>query len=245
MNEIIPFDFNGSSVRVIMIDDDPWFVAKDVADILGYREAHDLTRRLDEDEVRVERGCEQNQRLIALINESGLYNAVIGSQKSEAKKFKKWVTSEVLPALRKTGNYSMQVKTSEELIVMLANQAFDHRKILDSHEERIRAHDEFFEAIKNNTCLISGPGERTVVSYAREFKKVNLDQHAAQCIGRQLSTIAKAKGIVLSKKDYSGKFAATIYPTELLNDCFETVYSYYTLITRPEYEKKKAKEETA
>ncbi|MFP1868646.1 Bro-N domain-containing protein [Lonsdalea quercina] len=117
------FDFDGNSVRTMTDEDsEVWFVAKDVADILGYGQTTDMTRRLDEDEkqTRFDRVSHNNQ---VLINESGLYAAVLGSQRPEAKHFKKWVTSEVLPSIRKTGGYNMAPKTYADALRQLADQA--------------------------------------------------------------------------------------------------------------------------
>ncbi|EOC5689715.1 BRO-N domain-containing protein [Cronobacter sakazakii] len=119
------FDFNGNAVRTITDElSEVWFVAKDVADILGYAETSNMTERLDDDEKR--KHTLQNGRNYAnqtLINESGLYNAVMGSQKAEAKHFKKWVTSEVLPSIRKTGGYNMVPQTYADALRQLADQA--------------------------------------------------------------------------------------------------------------------------
>lgn len=106
------FQFQSSfDVRIITIDGNPWFVAADVSAALDYRNAPDMTRSLDDDEtathnlrIRSENGIEQS-REVTIINESGLYSAILKSRKPEAKKFKKWVTSEVLPSIRKTGQY--------------------------------------------------------------------------------------------------------------------------------------------
>lgn len=106
-NDIMLFDFHGNDVRVMKdANDEPWFVAKDVADILGYRSASDMTRRIDDDE----KGYAKTRTLggvqeIVIINESGLYNCVFGSSKDEAKAFRRWVTSEVVPSIRKHGAY--------------------------------------------------------------------------------------------------------------------------------------------
>lgn len=98
-------------VRIFMKDGEPWFVAKDVADVLGYREAKDMTRNLDDDEadthivpIRSDNGIEQ-RREVSIINESGLYTVILKSRRKEAKRFKKWVTSTVLPSIRKHGGY--------------------------------------------------------------------------------------------------------------------------------------------
>ena len=112
MNAISNFTFhNDYNVRIIDINGEFWFVATDVANALDYRNAPDMTRSLDDDEtathnlrIRSENGVEQD-RPVTIINESGLYSAILKSRKPEAKKFKKWVTSEVLPAIRKTGKY--------------------------------------------------------------------------------------------------------------------------------------------
>ncbi|MCB1824217.1 MAG: Bro-N domain-containing protein [Candidatus Competibacteraceae bacterium] len=105
---IVSFDFVSRSVRIVMRGDEPWFVAADVCAVLEYRMASDMTRFLDDDEkgthiMRTPGGDQE----ATIINESGLYAAILKSRKPEAKKFKKWVTSEVLPALRRTGRYEM------------------------------------------------------------------------------------------------------------------------------------------
>lgn len=100
------FEFPSNQLRVFMIDGEPWFSAPDVARALDYRSAPDMTRILDEDEkgtqiVRTPGGEQE----VSVISESGLYSAILRSRKPEAKKFRKWVTAEVLPAIRKTGRY--------------------------------------------------------------------------------------------------------------------------------------------
>ena len=100
------FEFNLHRLRIVMRDDEPWFVATDVAAALAIGRTDDAVRRLDDDEKGADtiRTLGGDQR-VTIINESGLYNLVMGSRKPEAKKFRKWVTAEVLPAIRKTGRY--------------------------------------------------------------------------------------------------------------------------------------------
>lgn len=104
--QVIPFRFETREVRTMLIDDQPWFVAADVAASLGYPAAPQMTRNLDDDEKGMQNvhtlGGEQE---MLVINESGLYSAILRSRKTEAKRFKKWVTAEVLPAIRRTGRY--------------------------------------------------------------------------------------------------------------------------------------------
>ncbi|MER0953575.1 Bro-N domain-containing protein [Pseudomonas aeruginosa] len=104
--QIIPFQFEAREVRTMLIDDQPWFVAADIASALQYLTAKDMARNLDDDEkgrqILPTPGGDQE---MLVINESGLYSAILRSRKAEAKRFKKWVTAEVLPAIRKYGRY--------------------------------------------------------------------------------------------------------------------------------------------
>jgi len=107
MTSLTQFTFhNEYNVRIIDLNGELWFVAADVASALDYPSAPQMTRNLDDDEkgmhnVHTLGGSQE----MLIINESGLYSAILKSRKPEAKKFKKWVTSEVLPAIRKTGKY--------------------------------------------------------------------------------------------------------------------------------------------
>lgn len=90
------------------------FVAKDIAEVLGYSDTQAMTRRLDDDEVGSYTDNSSGQgRNLAVLNESGLYSAILGSNKTEAKAFKKWITSEVLPTIRKTGGYGVTAEARE------------------------------------------------------------------------------------------------------------------------------------
>ncbi|MBC69732.1 MULTISPECIES: Bro-N domain-containing protein [Acinetobacter] len=107
MNAISNFTFhNDYNVRIIDINGEFWFVATDVANALDYRDAGNMVRNLDDDERGTHNmSTPSGDQNLSIINESGLYSAILKSRKPEAKKFKKWVTSEVLPAIRKTGKY--------------------------------------------------------------------------------------------------------------------------------------------
>ena len=105
----ITFTFNGHNVRGKMIDGDPWLVGKDVAEALGYTNTRDaLYKHVDDDDKTTVAICDtgSNYKTRAVfINESGIYSLVFGSKLKESKEFKRWVTKEVLPAIRKTGHY--------------------------------------------------------------------------------------------------------------------------------------------
>src|SRR5690348_3135961 len=101
------FIYEGAQVRTVIIDGQPHWVAKDVCDILGFVNLSETIKRLDEDEVisnEVTDSLGRNQQT-NVVTESGLYSLILGSRKPEAKAFKRWVTHEVLPTIRKTGSY--------------------------------------------------------------------------------------------------------------------------------------------
>lgn len=106
MNEI--FNFHGQEVRTVIINNEPYFVGKDIADILGYQRADNAIRNhVDEEDKLTHRFSASGQnRNMTIINESGLYSLILSSKLPQAKEFKRWVTSEVLPTIRKNGMYA-------------------------------------------------------------------------------------------------------------------------------------------
>ena len=115
-NELQIFNFNGNNIRVIDKDGQPWWIAKDVCEILGL-DAASGARGLDDDEKGLHNvqthGGEQQ---MAVVNEPGLYSLVLRSRKPEAKDFKRWITHEVIPAIRKHGGYLTPQKVEEVLL---------------------------------------------------------------------------------------------------------------------------------
>ena len=127
------------NVRSLMIDNEPWLVGKDVATDLGYQNgSRDINRHVDEEDrrkVMVFDGKQNKETIV--INESGLYALVFGSKLPSAKKFKHWVTSEVLPTLRKTGSYA-KVPTDPRELLMLTIKAHEQTaQRVDVLEEKV------------------------------------------------------------------------------------------------------------
>lgn len=142
MNELQKFNFEGNEVRTVTINDQPYFVGKDVATVLGYKNTKDaLSKHVDDEDKQILRS--QNMTLenipnrgLQIINESGLYSLIIGSKLPQAKKFKRWVTSEVLPAIRKHGAYMTDEKAFDVVhnasgLADLLQQAADQLKAKD------------------------------------------------------------------------------------------------------------------
>lgn len=129
------------NIRSLVIDNEPWFVGKDVAEALGYKNVRDsLARHIDSDDKRdgvvIHDSMGREQKPI-IINESGLYSLILSSKLPSAKKFKHWVTSEVLPTLRKTGSYT-KVPTDPRELLMLTIKAHEQTaQRVDVLEEKV------------------------------------------------------------------------------------------------------------
>ncbi|WP_131501312.1 phage antirepressor [Lactobacillus crispatus] len=135
MKELQSFIFESQQLRTIKVNDEVWFVGKDVATILGYaKTANAISQHVDDEDKGVTRmmtpGGKQN---IQVINEAGMYSLILSSKMPNAKKFKRWVTHEVLPTIRKHGAYMTDEKIEEVLtdpdtIIKLATQLKDERE---------------------------------------------------------------------------------------------------------------------
>ena len=140
MEEIKLFKFEGNEVRTLKINDEPYFVGKDIAEILGYSNTRkalqdhvDLEDKKDGVTIRDSIGRSQRP---TIINESGLYSLILSSKMPNAKRFKRWVTSEVLPAIRKHGAYMTDAKAFDVVnnkngLADLLQQAADQLKSKD------------------------------------------------------------------------------------------------------------------
>lgn len=133
MNNIQIFKYENNDVRTVEMNSEPWFVLKDVCAVLGLTDTGRTAERLDADELtRTTLVSGGQNREMYIINESGLYNVILRSDKPEAKPFRKWVTSEVLPSIRKHGAYMTPQKIEEALlnpdtIISLAQQLKEER----------------------------------------------------------------------------------------------------------------------
>lgn len=135
MNELQIFNFNENEIRTTQINGEPYFIGKDVADVLGYSNTPKAIRdHVDDEDKLTERIVMAGQnREVICINESGLYSLILSSKLPEAKKFKRWVTSEVLPSIRKHGAYMTeqtieQALTSPDFLIKLATELKDEQE---------------------------------------------------------------------------------------------------------------------
>ncbi|ABN53664.1 MAG TPA: phage antirepressor Ant [Hungateiclostridium thermocellum] len=147
------FNYKGKQVRTFIIDGEPWWVAKDVCDILELGDTHKAMERLDEDERNTIPVTDSLGRLqeTYVVNEAGLYNLILGSRKQEAKEFKRWITHEVIPQIRKTGIYALEPKQ------LLAVAIIEAQKIIEEQDRKIKELQpkaEFFDAVAGSKDAI-------------------------------------------------------------------------------------------
>lgn len=157
MNELQVFNYNSNEVRTIQRDGEPWFVLKDVCQVLGLSTPARVAERLDQDEVSLTHITDSmgRQQQTTIINESGLYNVILRSDKPEAKPFRKWVTSEVLPTIRRHGAYMTpetieKALTDPDTIIQLATTLKEERaarKALEAQAEADRPKVLFADAV--------------------------------------------------------------------------------------------------
>lgn len=155
MNDIKVFENDAfGSVRTIDREGDVWFVGKDVAEILGYTNpSKALADHVDEeDKLNNESLSSLGQRGGWLINESGLYSLVLSSKLPTAKQFKRWVTSEVLPAIRKTGEYHVPQTYLDALKALVASEEEKERLALENEQMKPKA--EFYDAVTDSKDAI-------------------------------------------------------------------------------------------
>ncbi|GDZ61422.1 antirepressor [Bifidobacteriaceae bacterium MCC01998] len=167
-NEIQRFEFKGAALRTLTDENgEPWFVAKDVCDVLELSNVGQALARLDDDEkssITLNDGTPGNPNK-AIVSESGLYALVLASRKPEAHEFKRWVTHEVLPQIRKTGGYIPTTDVDDDMTI-LAKAVMIGQRTMEEQKRRIAEQSEHIKVLEpkarfadavaasDGTCLI-------------------------------------------------------------------------------------------
>lgn len=165
MNELQNFNFRGNNVRTLSINDELYFVGNDVTQILGYSNYRKATsEHVDkEDKLRTQIRDGGQNREFTVINESGLYSLILSSKLPSAKEFKRWVTSKVLPTIRKHGAYLTDQKIEEVLtdpdtIIKLATQLKEERTgrlIAEQQVQEMKPKATYYDRILSNKALVA------------------------------------------------------------------------------------------
>lgn len=187
-SQLTVFNFEESKIRVLLDENgDSWFVASDVCGCLGV--ATEQIRRLDDDEkglrtIQTPGGAQQ----VSVVNEPGLYSLVMTSRKPEAKIFKRWIAHEVVPSLRKTGQYAIQKLTPAEVILKQAEQLVDHERRLAAIEAR-------------QTAIEKGEEYFSVVGYCNLIKRPVSDDES-RAFGKRATALSKERNVSIGKTSH-------------------------------------------
>lgn len=173
--ELQTFNFETQEVRTVIKNNEPWFVGKDVADILGYSRSDNAIRRHvdDEDKLTHRISASGQSRNMTIVNESGLYALIFGSKLPKAKSFKRWVTKEVLPSIRKHGTYMTaetieKALTDPDTIIQLATTLKEEREqrlIAEQRVNELQPKASYYDLILQNKSLLS------VTQIAKDYGK--------------------------------------------------------------------------
>ena len=199
-------------IRTIEIDGEPWFVGKDIADALGYQNgSRDIDRHVDSEDRQLSSISDGSQtRNVIVINESGIYALVFGSKLESARRFKRWITSEVLPQIRKTGAYAP--KSQIEILQMSINQLVEQEKRLNSFENRL-------DAIEAKS--ITTPAEYYTIAGFANIRKVRVDMNRAVLLGRKASKLSREYGYEIGKTTDPRFGTVNTYHSDILNEVFK------------------------
>lgn len=205
MDSLQAFSYHGLDVRTIERDGETWWVLKDVCDVLELSNPTAVAGRLDDDErSKLDLG---RQGDTWIINESGLYNVILRSDKPEAKEFKRWVTHEVLPQIRHTGRYTPQPVTQAELIVQIAQMHLEQEKRLKALEQQLAAVEAPQEFLPKGDV---SPDSRKQYVDSREIAKVlsrdhNQTMKKVRCVMRYLQEDGGNSKACFKEGYYRGK----------------------------------------
>ena len=217
---------NLGSVRTIFANNEVWFCAKDVCGILEIKNVTQAVQRLDEDERSMFNiGRQGNTNFI---NESGLYTLILRSDKKEAKPFRKWITSEVIPTIRKTGKYEEKKKplTQAELILQQAQWMVEAESRINNIENNviglantIEDNDKSIKRLENNQRRTVTSNHLTVIAYAN-IKGIKPKSYHAPSIGKKATKICREKDLLIGTTVDSRYGLINTYPVEVLDEIF-------------------------
>lgn len=216
MNELQIFNSaEFGEIRTVEIDGEPWFVGKDIAQALGYSNTSDaILKHVDEEDKGVAKcdtlGGTQN---LTVINESGVYALVFGSKLESAKKFKHWITSEVLPQIRKTGSYAM-AKSPTELMVLMAQELDKQAKAV----EEVKADMKRLEA-----KITTIPSEYYTIAGYANLKGKKIDVTRANQLGRYASNLSRKYGYDIGRVSDPRYGSVNSYHMDVLRDVFRGI----------------------
>ena len=215
MTNIIPFTYESQQIRVIQDEqDEPWWIAKDVCDVLELTNVAMAVKGLDDDEKGISKvytlGGEQE---LLTVNEPGLYTLIIRSNKPEAKQFKRWITHEVLPSIRKTGGYEVDTLSEIDLIIKSA-------RALKQIELKQIDHDNRLISLEAKLHQNSGhTGYWTITAWCK-LNNLNITLAEAMQKGRNATKQSKEWGVEIGKVNDERFGEVNSYREDVLEEVF-------------------------
>lgn len=239
-------------IRTIIIDGEPWFAAMDIADKLGYAQTANMLKKVDTEDKqkfvpsKTDDAFSNMTRQATIINESGLYSAIMGSQLKNAKAFKRWVTKDILPSIRKTGTYGQPKLPTEPMELLKIHYAALEQvdKKVDKVENRIdeldkKLHDELMslpllgvesdtvdKALKSRGVEIAGGKESNAYKDKSLLRRIYWDLHGQL---RREFGVSTYKAIKRNQADLALKFLAEYKPPLFLAEQIESVNAQQTI----------------
>lgn len=236
MPEIVPFDFDGNQVRTFVGEDgEPWFVAKDVAEVLGYENPsrsvrdHCKSMKIIKGTDLVPLGIEApSPRGLGVIPERDVYRLIMRSEMPEAEQFEEWVVGEVLPQIRKTGSYQApghQPQSQLEALQAVANQVASVVTCMVEQEKEQARQAEELEQVKERQRITEGKLEDyewgaeffTITAYHKLFIGESISNSRANADGKHLRQIADNQGIELGREPHPVWGKVNSYPKAMLD----------------------------
>jgi prophage antirepressor-like protein len=245
MSDVTPFEFESHTVRVVVLDGEPWFVVMDVCQALTIVDARRAASRIEEADRRrtpIRSGDQDRQTWV--VNESGLYELIFASNKPEARQFRRWVTREVLPQIRQTGSYSATTRDDLDLLedmikVVRADRARVARvereqirissrqeaqdEILDDLMSTVGAHNGDIDILDGRVGALEENYERVTAIGFANIRKIRSDVEFLRQLGVQASLIARRDGIPPSRAHSTVWGSVNAWPLEVWDEAYNTL----------------------
>jgi len=229
MNELTVFDNSDfGTLRSIMLEGEPWFVAADVCRSLEIGNVSDALKRLDDDEKMTVDSTEGHSgrrggaEMMNVVNEPGLYTLVLSSRKPEAKAFKRWITHEVIPAIRKNGAYAINLPLTEQLVAQ-AQLLVEQEKRIAALEGQVKVVEAALETRQKDVFSIAG--------YA-SIRGLKVDVSTANLLGRKATDLSRKYDYPISATPDLGFGKVNIYHTDILKIVFDEALAHGLVRTK-------------
>jgi prophage antirepressor-like protein len=209
-NHVTPFRFEQHDVRVVDVAGEPWFVASDVARVLGYARPNDAVNQHVRDKHRSTTANDRSGPDLVIVNEPGLYSLIFGSKLESAERFRDWVFEEVLPQIRKSGGYEERQQDSLDAAQNIINAIREDRARIGAVESR----QDVMES--QLTGVLGQHGEFTTLGFAK-LRGLPTDRTSCQRHGQRASKLMRDRGQVPRKREDATFGAINVYPLDVLD----------------------------